>query len=217
MPAKPQSDLIRRIQETGYLRDLDTSPKLNPPLRIEHHDSHSFMFRCGHSTGIILQLRITAQRRTRIMEFLDLVVGGVTLDVDWWVSESPHPYRFSGNRGPEFPWDSVLNHRVGEEGLFHPGNPVEGFLTGRTLTTLPLSFYDGLDSLASLSFDTGTGEVHRAELSLRFDHSIIVPAQRAQNSLYGSLYPTRREQPEPNTHIAADAWRPPLKPVEKTY
>ena len=214
---RTRADVIRGIQEVGYLREIDTFELINPPLEIEHHDFHTFMFRCGHSTGIILNLRITPHRRTRIMEFLELVVGGVTLDVDWWLCESPHPYRFSGKRGPEFPWDCVLNHHVGEEGLLQPGNPVEGYLVGRTLTTLPLSFYDGLDSPASLSIDTGTGEVCPAELSLRFDHSISVPVQRGQSSLRDPVYPSRTEQPEADRPVAADALRTALIPIEKTY
>ena len=66
-----------------------------------------------------------------------------------------------------------------------PGNPVEGWLLGRCLESLPSSCRDGSDLTATLSIVDGFGTVHVPELSLRFDPTLNIELARVRSSLYG--------------------------------
>jgi hypothetical protein len=188
MHTKTQTETIRLIQETGYLREINNHQSLNiPKLSLQHDRGNSVAFCWGGGTGFIFYLSITTDRPTRLMEFGDLELAGQLLSVDWWeLEDKVDIYRFYGGRGPEFHKNVVLNHRVGDRGLVRPGNPVEGWLLGRCFTPLPSTCLDGSDLTATLSIVDGFGTVHVPELSLRFDQSLTIQLARVSSSVYGS-------------------------------
>lgn len=185
MARKTRADIIRRIQAVGYLREIDTNHLLDTPtLTVEHNALNSAAFKLGGGTGIILDLRMKADRPIWIMEFGEFVLDGRELDVDWWVNEESYVYQFYGKRGPEFQRDVVLNHRVGDQGLVRPGIPSEGFLVGRSLGFLPMSLRQGFNLPATLSIIDGDGNRHLATLSVPFDNSLNIKFARGRSSLY---------------------------------
>jgi len=187
MHTKTRAETIRLIQETGYLREINNHQSLNTSnLMVQHDPGNSVAFCCGGGTGFIFQLSITTDRPTRLMGFGDLELAGQLLSVDWWeIEDKVDIYRFYGRRGPEFHRSIVLNQRVGDRGLVRPGNPVEGWLLGRCLESLPSSCRDGSDLTATLSIVDGFGTVHVPELSLRFDPTLNIELARVRSSLYG--------------------------------
>jgi hypothetical protein len=187
MQKRTKLETIRRIQETGYLREIDTHQSLNTPkLMLRYDRGNSVAFCWGGGTGFILYLSIITDRPTRLMEFGDLKLAGQLLSVDWWeVEDKVEIYRFYGGRGSEFHKNIVLNHRVGNQGLVRPGNPVEGWLLGRCFKSLPATCRDGSDLTATLSIVDGFGTVHVPELSLRFDPTLNIELARVRSSLYG--------------------------------
>ncbi len=187
MQKKTRTETIRLIQETGYLREVNTNQLLNTrKLMVQHHPANSMAFSWGGGTGFIFYLSITTDQPTRMMEFGDLELAGQLLSVDWWeIEDKVDIYRFSGGRGPEFHKNFVLNHRVGGRGLVRPGIPVEGWLLGRCFTSLPATCRDGSDLTSTLSILDGFGTIHVPELSLRFDPSLNIELARVRSSLYG--------------------------------
>jgi hypothetical protein len=187
MQKRTNPETIRRIQKTGYLREIDTHQSLNTPkLMVQHDPGNSMAFCWGGGTGFIFYLSITTDRPTRLMEFGDLELAGQLLSVDWWeIQDKVDIYRFYGGRGPEFHENVVLNNRVGDRGLVRPGIPVEGWLLGRCFESLPSTCRDGSDLTATLSIVDGFGTVHVPELSLRFDPTLNIELARVRSSLYG--------------------------------
>jgi len=122
MPNGKKIEIIRRIQDAGYLREFDHVAHLNlPKLKIENNPYQSFAFDFCGGMGVIIELRITSDRAVQIQDFGDLELLGRLCSVDWWTSEKSEVYKFY--RGPEFPRDLVLNHRVGV--LVKPGRPLD--------------------------------------------------------------------------------------------
>jgi len=77
MPRKARVDVIRGIQAVGYLTEIDTTHLLNlPKLTIESNLINSMAFGLGSGTGLILELRMLADRPTHIAEFGDLSSPG---------------------------------------------------------------------------------------------------------------------------------------------
>jgi len=61
--------------------------------------------------------------------------AGVALSIDTFIV-GVEGVRFPKfDRGPEYPRDVVLNHRIGV--LVKPGQPLEGVLLGRSATRIP--------------------------------------------------------------------------------
>jgi hypothetical protein len=108
MPNREKIDIIRRIQDAGYLREFDNAPHINlPKLKIENNPYESFAFVFCGGMGVILDLRITSDRAVQFQDFGDLELLGRPCNVDWWASEKSDVYKFY--LGPEFPRDVVLN------------------------------------------------------------------------------------------------------------
>ncbi len=185
MQKKTTVDTLRRIQEVGYLREIDPSQRLNTRrLDVKSNPVHSTAFKFGPGTGFFFDLLITANRRIRIMEFGNLKLGRQELDMDWWVNEEPHVYRFYRNNSFEFQWDNVLNHRLGDRGLVCPESPMDGFLVGKCSTCLPWRDLQGFPLPATLSILDGTENVHLAEVSFRFDKSLNIEFAGRRSSLF---------------------------------
>lgn len=195
MNNKARVDVIRQIQEVGYLSEIDTAQLSNTPkLIVNSNPEQSVAFKLGWVTALYLDLHITANRPIRIMEFGNLKIGGHELNMNWWVHEGP-VYRFYGKVGPEFPWNVVLNHRVGDKGLVRPGIPMDGFLLGRCSTSLALSDLQGFCLPATLSILDGEN-VHFAEVSFRFDQSLDIKIARPRSSLFGTSTESSNRPPE---------------------
>lgn len=73
MPDRRKTEIIRRIQSAGYLREIDSGLRENlPTVRVENNPLQSFAFQYNGGMGVILELRITSDREVRIQEFGDL-------------------------------------------------------------------------------------------------------------------------------------------------
>ena len=210
MQKRTNPETIRRIQETGYLSEIDSYQSRNTPkLTLWHDPGNSVAFCRRGGAGFIFYLSIATDQQIRLMEFGDLEVAGQRFDVDWWDQEDRFDiYRFDGRKGPEFHKNSVLNHRVRDLGLLRPGNPMEGWLLGRSFTPLPPSCCDGSDLTAILSIVDGYGTVHAGDLSLRFDPTLNIELARVRSSLYGRDehrpdYSDRENEPATGDQIQA--------------
>jgi hypothetical protein len=211
MQKKTKAYVIRQIQETGYLREVDTTQLRNAPeLTVENDPSHSMAFGWGGGTGIIIYLYIKADRPIRIVEFGDLELAGQELNVKWFMSEEPRDYRFHGAGGPWYARDAVLNHRLGKRGLVQPGDPVEGVLLG--YCSRSLSSNGGFRLPMALSIADGFGTLHRAELLVPFDKSTVTFARR-QGSLFGpARHGLHNSYHENKSHIANEPLRDASEP-----
>ena len=70
MPNGKKIEIIRRIQDAGYLREFDHSAHLNlPKLKIENNPYQSFAFDFCGGMGVILELGITSDRAVQIQDF----------------------------------------------------------------------------------------------------------------------------------------------------
>jgi hypothetical protein len=182
MPRKARVDVIRGIQAVGYLTEIDTTHLLNlPKLTIESNLINSMAFGLGSGTGLILELRMLADRPTHIAEFGEFELAGEAWGVDWWAEEESPVYKFY--TGLDFPRDVVLNHRVGKQGLVKPGIPMEGLLLGRCQHSVPIDLRP-FDLAARLSIVDGFQTCHRGELSMRFDTEFGVALRRRASSLF---------------------------------
>jgi hypothetical protein len=183
MPNRKEIEIIRRIQNVGYLLEFDQTPQLNlPKLKIEHHPYESFVFAFCDGMGVILGVRITSDRDVRIQDFGDLKLGENWCDVDWWANEKSDVYRFLG--GPEYPRDIVLNHRI--DVLVKRGQPLEGLLLGRSSTRIPSMCSHGFRLPMTHSVFDGFGNAHSAQVLLQVDEQLCSKSQRqSRGSLYG--------------------------------
>jgi hypothetical protein len=181
MYRKARVDIIREIQEVGYLTEIDAARVLNlPKLTVECNLTNSFAFGWGGGSGLILELRILADRSTYIAEFREFELAGEVWDVRWMEEESPL-YKFC--RGLDFPRDVVLNHRVGKHGLVKPAIPLEGLLLGTCSQSVPPHLRRS-DLSARLSILDGFQTCHRNKVSLWFDPGLVATSKRRHSSLY---------------------------------
>ena len=188
MPNGKKIEIIRRIQEAGYLREFDIARHLNlPRLTIEMNPSHSAVFDYQGGMGIILELQITSNRPVRIRDFGDLELREKPCNVVWWENEGSNFYKF--RRGPEYPRDIVLNHRVGKHGTVNPGEPLEGMLLGYSATPIPSQYSHGFRLPLTLSILDGFDNPHSAQFLVQVDEHLCSKIRRASRS---SLYAPRR-------------------------
>ena len=97
MHTKTRAETIRRIQATGYLREINHHSLNSPKLSLQHDPGSSVAFCWGGGTGLIFYLSITTDQPTRLMEFGDLKLAGQHLNVDWWeIEDKVDIYRFYG-------------------------------------------------------------------------------------------------------------------------
>jgi hypothetical protein len=190
MPNGRNIEIIRRIHGAGYLREFDYAPHYNlPNVTIENNPMHSFAFDYHGGMGVVLELLITSDRAVLIQDFGDLELLERPCNVDWWVSEESHVYRFY--RGPEYPRDVVLNHR---RGIVKPGQPWEGVLLGRSSTRIPSMYSHGFKLPLILTILDGFGTPHPAQLLVQVDEHLCSKIRRPSR---GSLYaPCARSKPD---------------------
>ena len=187
MPNRKKIEIIRRIQDAGYLCEVDNTPNLNlPKLKIENDPFHSFAFNFCGGMGVTLALRITSDRAVHIQDFGDLELPERPCNVDWWVNEGSNFYRF--HRGPEYPRDVVLNHRIGEHGMVKPGQPLEGVLLGRSATPIPSQYSHGFRLSLKFSILDGFDTSHTAQLLVPVDEHLCSSSRRPSR---GSRYAPR--------------------------
>ena len=193
MPTEKKIETIYRIQDAGYLREFDAALHLNlPRLAIEMNPFHSFVFDYQGGMGVILELRITSNRIVCIQDFGDIEFLGRRCNVEWWASEESHVYKFC--RGPEYPRDVVLNHRVGEHGTVKPGQPLEGVLLGRSAMPIPSPYSHGFKLPLMLTILHGFDTPHTTELFVQVDEHMCSKSRRQSR---GSLYePRAGNEPE---------------------
>ena len=185
MPNRKEIEIIRRIQDAGYLREFDQTPQLNlPKLKIENNPHQSSVFAYCGGMGVILDLRITSDRPVPIQYFGDLQLLGRPCNVDWWESEKD-VYNF--DQGPQFPRDVVLNHCVGV--LVEPRRPLDGFLLGRSATRVPSMYSHGFRLSLNLSIMDGFDTRHTAELLAQVDEHLC---SKIRQPIQGSLYAPRQ-------------------------
>lgn len=186
MPNGKKIEIIHRIQDAGYLREFDTALHLNlPRLTIEMNPWHSAAFDYRGGMGVILELRITSNRNVRIQDFGDLELLERPCNVVWWVNEGSNFYSF--HRGPEFPSDVVLNHRIGKHGTVEPAKPLEGVLLGRASTPIPSQYSHGLQLPLMFSILDGVDKWHSAQLHVPVDEYLCSKGLRvSRSSLYGA-------------------------------
>ena len=185
-------EIIRRIHGAGYLCEIDYAPRQSlPNVTIKNNPMHSFAFDYHGGMGVILELRITADRAVRIQDFCDLELLGRPCNVNWWANEKLGVYEF--DRGPEYPRDGVLNHRVGT--VVKPGLPLEGVLLGCSPTRIPSQYSHGLILPMMLTIVDGFDTPHTAELVVPVDEHLCSKARRPiQSSLYA---PRPGNRPKP--------------------
>jgi hypothetical protein len=183
MPNRKRIEIIHRIQDVGYLREFDTTFYLNlPRLTIDMNPGHSAVFDYHGGMGIILELRITSNRSARIQDFGDLELLGNPCNVVWWASEGSNFYKF--DRGPEYPRDVVLNHRIGV--VVKPGQPLEGVLLGYSATCIPSQYTHAFKLPLMLSILDGFDTSHSAQLHVQVDeHLCSKIRRRSRRPLYG--------------------------------
>ena len=181
MPNRKKIEIIRRIQDAGYLREFDHSAHLNlPKLKIENNPLQSFAFDFCGGMGVILDLRITSDRAAQIQDFGDLELSERPCNVDWWTSTSG-VYKFYS--GPEFPGNVVLNDRIGVE--VKPGRPLDGFLLGRSATRIPPEYSHGFKLPLMLTIVDGFDTPHTAQLLVQVDEHLCSKIRRPiRSSLY---------------------------------
>jgi hypothetical protein len=192
MPNRKKIEIIRRIQDAGYLCEVDNTPNLNlPKLRIENNPSHSCVFDFCGGMGVILELRISSDGDVQIQDFGDLKLLGRPCNVDWWTSETSQVYKFY--QGPEFPRDVVLNDRVGVQ--VKPGQPLVGFLLGRSTTRIPSMYSHGFKLSLEFSILDGFDTPHTAQLLVTVDDNLC---SKIRHQSRGSLYTPRSvNKPKP--------------------
>jgi len=181
------AEIVRRIQESGYLREFDSGTKIHrpkPTIECNPYESYAFAFRRG--MGFILDLRISSEAKILIRDFGDVELEKEYCDVQWLESNADI-YRFCG--GPEFPRDIVLNHRRGATVI--PGKPLEGFLLGRSNRTIPSIYSGGFALTFEFSILDGFDIVHTAQLLARVDEHLHTEIKRPiRRSLFASKKPT---------------------------
>lgn len=182
MPNGRKIEIIRRIQGAGYLCKIDTALLFKlPKLKIENNPHQSYVFAFRGGMGIIFDLRITSDRAVYIQDFGDLELLGRPCNVDWWESEKD-VYKFY--LGPEFPRDVVLNHRI--RVLVKPGQPLDGFLLGRSATRIPSMYSHGFKLPLMLTIMDGFDNPHTAQLLVQVDENLCSKSRRpSRGSLYG--------------------------------
>jgi hypothetical protein len=184
MPNGKKIEIIRRIQTAGYLCEIDKTSNLNlPNLKIENNPFHSFAFDFCGGMGVILELRITSDRAVQIQDFGDLELLGQPCNVDWWTGEKSEVYKFY--QGPEFPRDVVLNHRIGLK--VKPGQPLVGFLLGRSVTRIPSMYSHGFKLSLEFSILDGFDNPHTAQLLVQVDENLCSNIRRPiRSGLFGT-------------------------------
>jgi hypothetical protein len=183
MPNGKKIEIIRRIQDAGYLREFDHSAHLNlPKLKIENNPYQSFVFAYCGGMGVILDLRITSDGAVQIQDFRDLELLERPCNVNWWTSTSG-VYKFY--LGPEFPGNVVLNDRIGVQ--VEPGRPLDGFLLGRSATRIPSMYSHGLRLPLKFSILDGFDNPHTAQLLVQVDKRICL-CSKSRRPIRSSLF-----------------------------
>ena len=168
MGMKSRLEVLQSIQAVGYCSEIDIIKKFNfRQLTIESNHTNSFVFALPMGTGIVIHLRLSANRGTYIQEFGTLDLAGTTWEVDWWVQDKTEPH-YVFYRGHDYPHDVVLNHCIGRHGRVVPGMPREGYLLGRSRSSVPANMRD-FDLPAKLTIYDGR-EDWEHEFSICFDH-----------------------------------------------
>jgi hypothetical protein len=185
MPNGKKIGIVRRIQDAGYLREFDTALHLNlPRLTIEMNPWHSFAFDYRGGMGVILELRITSNRKVRIQDFGDLELLERPCNMVWWVNEGSNFYKF--DQGPEYPHDAVLNHLTGKHVMVKPGQPLEGVLLGHSTTRIPSKYSHGFKLPLMWTILDGFDTPHTAQLHVQVDECLCSKIRRpSRSSLQG--------------------------------
>jgi len=187
MPNRKRTEIIRRIQDSGYLCEFGDAADPNlPKLKIENNPNESYAFDYCGGMGVILDLQVTSNRAVQIQDFGDLELLGRPCNVDWWASEKSNVYKFY--RGPEYPCDVVLNDRTAV--LVKPGQPLKGVLLGRSAVPIPSQYSHGFRLPLTFSILDGFDNWHSAQLFVHVDEHLC---SKSRQQSRGSLYARKRE------------------------
>lgn len=202
MPNGRKIEIIHRIQNAGYLREFDTALHLNlPRITIEMNPWHSFVFEYRSGMGVILEVRITSNRNVCIEDFGDLELLARPCNMVWWVNEGSNSYKF--DRGPEYPHNGVLNHRIGKHGTVELARPLEGALLGYSATRIPSQYSHGFKLPLIWTILNGFATPQTTQLNVQVDDCLCSKIRRPSRiSLYapcsGDKAPQRRDQDDKN-------------------
>ena len=182
MGIKSRLDVLQSIQAVGYRCEIDIIRKFNlRQLTIESNHTNSFVFALPMGTGIVIHLRLSANRGIYVQEFGTLALAGATWEVDWWAQEKAAPL-YILCPGLDYPHDTVLNHCVGRHGRITPGVPREGYLVGRSRNSVPINMRD-FELPAKLTIYDGR-ENWEHEFSICFDHEFGSVRKPVKSSLF---------------------------------
>lgn len=175
--------VLRRIKAAGCPIEVDVPPLESQAEIAIIQAGDAYLFDLGtRGIGIVLWLRLAREKpgQITIAEFGDLHVPWGMIEVLWLDRRPPFcPPVYRLPNGFDFPGDTVLNHRLGEEGLrVRSGRSVEGYILGTTLSRIPDRHIHGSIVDAEFSVLDALGREFRGPVRFRVDRSTAPVSQR---------------------------------------